>query len=123
MPMATGSDGLVALGTGLVTAGCVLIGVAALQFWQHKTTIIPHLEAASLITNGVFARSRNPIYLADAIILAGLALRWDFAPGLLLVPVFMWLIQTRFIRAEETRLQAAFGEAFTQYAEKTRRWL
>ena len=123
MPMATGSDGLVALGTGLVTAGCVLIGVAALQFWQHKTTIIPHLEAASLITNGVFARSRNPIYLADAIILAGLALRWDFAPGLLLVPVFMWLIQARFIHAEEARLRAAFGEAFTQYAEKTRRWL
>ncbi|MEM6310163.1 MAG: isoprenylcysteine carboxylmethyltransferase family protein [Pseudomonadota bacterium] len=118
-----GSGLLVAVGTGLVLLGCVLVGLAAWQFRRHQTTIIPHLTASNLIRSGVFAWSRNPIYLADAIILAGLCLRWDFLPSLLLVPVFMTLIQRRFILGEEDRLRTAFGAEFDDYAQKTRRWI
>lgn len=119
----TGSLLLVALGTVLVALGCVLIGLAAWQFRRHQTTIIPHLNASSLITTGVFGWSRNPIYLADAVILAGLCLRWDFLPGLLLVPIFITLIQRRFILSEEQRLRAGFDVEFDAYAQKTRRWI
>lgn len=122
-PMPTGALWVSGLGTAFVAGGLVLIGLAAWEFRQHKTTIIPHQTAARLISTGIFARSRNPIYLGDAIILFGLCLRWDILHGVLIVPVFIGLIQTRFIHAEENRLRAAFGDAFDAYTSKTRRWL
>jgi protein-S-isoprenylcysteine O-methyltransferase Ste14 len=45
------------------------------------------------------------------------------ALALVLVPVFMVLIQNRFILAEEARLKAAFGPAFDAWAARTRRWI
>lgn len=110
-------------GTGLVVSGIVLILLAAKQFRQHKTTIIPHQTASALLDTGVYAQSRNPIYLADALILAGLALRWDIPHGLLLIPIFMWVIQTRFILPEEARLRDSFGASFDAYERKVRRWV
>jgi protein-S-isoprenylcysteine O-methyltransferase Ste14 len=123
VPVATGLPGLRAVGTLLVTAGCALILWAAWEFRRQRTTIVPHQPPSALVETGPFARSRNPIYLADAVILTGLCLRWDILPGLLLVPVFMRVIQTRFISAEEGRLRAAFPAEFARYAAKTRRWL
>ena len=111
------------LGGALILGGLALILVAAWEFRRHRTTVVPHLAPDALVTSGVFALSRNPIYLADALILAGCALRWHAWPALLLVPVFMALIARRFIAGEEARLRAAFGEAFDDYARKVRRWL
>ncbi len=75
-----------------------------------------------MIERGVYAWSRNPIYLADALILAGLALRWDVA-ALVLVPLFMAVIRRRFIDGEEAMLRDRFGPAFDAYAARVRRWL
>ena len=107
----------------LVGAGIVLVLLAAMEFRKHKTTIIPHQEASALIQSGVFSRSRNPIYLADVLILAGLALRWDAVLSLALVPVLFWVLETRFIIPEENRLRRQFRADFARYAQKTRRWL
>ncbi|MEP4197392.1 MAG: isoprenylcysteine carboxylmethyltransferase family protein [Aliishimia sp.] len=123
MPMPGGTQAVRLLGTMIVAAGVGLIFLAAWQFRQHKTTIIPHRHASSLITSGVFSITRNPIYLADAIILVGLCLRWGIVQGLVFVPLFVILIQMRFIRDEEDRLRTAFGAEFETYVRNTRRWL
>lgn len=107
----------------LVGAGIVLILLAAMEFRKHKTTIIPHQEATALIQSGVFSKSRNPIYLADVLILAGLALRWDAVLSLALVPILFWVLETRFVVPEENRLRRQFRADFARYAQKTRRWL
>ncbi len=114
---------VVGLGTALVCLGIVLILLAAYEMRKHRTTIIPHQEAAQLVSSGIFARSRNPIYLGDALILAGLALRWEAPLAVLIVPVFVWVITQRFILDEEARLAAGFGDAFAEYRETTPRWL
>ncbi len=75
-----------------------------------------------MITAGVYAHSRNPIYLADAMILAGAALVWD-AAALILVPLFMAVITWRFIQDEEAGMRAQFGDAFQGYAARVRRWV
>lgn len=111
------------LGTGLVVAGVTIILLASVQFRQHRTTIIPHQTASALLTSGLYAWSRNPIYLADAVILTGLCLRWGVLGGLLLVPVFVWILQKRFILPEEARLSDGFGAEFAAYRTRTRRWL
>ena len=101
----------------------MLIVLAATEFRRHRTTIVPHREAERLIRSGIFTRSRNPIYLGDSLILAGLILRWDAVLALPLVPVFVWIIEKRFILPEEDRLRRKFRMDYAQYCEKTRRWV
>ncbi|MEQ8902676.1 MAG: isoprenylcysteine carboxylmethyltransferase family protein [Roseovarius sp.] len=111
------------LGGLLVGGGLLLIVMAAMEFRRYKTTIVPHETPERLIQSGIFKRSRNPIYLGDALILAGLILRWDAVLSLPLIPVFVWVIEKRFILPEEDRLRRKFRMDFAQYCEKTRRWV
>lgn len=107
----------------LVGGGVLLMGLALLELRRARTTIVPHMEPEALVTTGVFARTRNPIYLGDACVLAGLILFWKAWPSLALVPLFVWLITDRFIRPEEERLRARFGARFEHWAQRTRRWI
>ncbi|MEI4231793.1 methyltransferase family protein [Roseovarius sp. D22-M7] len=111
------------LGGLLVGGGLVLIVMAAMEFRRYRTSIVPHETPERLIQTGIFRRSRNPIYLGDALILAGLILRWDAVLALALVPVFVWIIETRFIIPEENRMRRKFRMEFARYCEKTRRWI
>ncbi|MBL9074954.1 isoprenylcysteine carboxylmethyltransferase family protein [Tabrizicola sp.] len=112
-----------ALGSVLVVVGALVMGAAVAQMTQARTTVIPRRDPQALVTSGVFALSRNPIYLADAVILTGAILWLDAVLALPLVFSFVWLIQTRFIRDEEIRLTEAFGPEFDLWAARTRRWL
>ncbi|MFZ5961332.1 methyltransferase family protein [Thalassococcus sp. BH17M4-6] len=125
LPMGLGFGGVWADFAGglLVGAGLLLIALAAYEFRRHRTTIIPHLTPERLITSGIFSRSRNPIYLADSLILAGLILRWDAVLALPLVPILVWTLERRFILPEEARLKAKFVAEFDRYAQQTNRWL
>lgn len=107
----------------LVGGGIVLMVLAVIEMRKWRTTVIPHLQASHLVTSGIFKRTRNPIYLGDALVLAGLILRFDAPLALPLVPVFVWLIERRFIVPEEKRLRAKFNVAFARYCEATRRWI
>ncbi|SPH21780.1 hypothetical protein ASD8599_02531 [Ascidiaceihabitans donghaensis] len=111
------------LGGLLVGAGVVVILLAAYEFRRHKTSIIPHLTPNRIIQSGVFSKSRNPIYLGDALILLGLVLRWDAVLSLPLVPIFVWCIERRFIVAEENRMRREFRADYGRYEQKVRRWV
>lgn len=109
-------------GTVLIVGGLFIFTAALLQFRRHRTTVMPRETPVALIDTGIYRLSRNPIYLADALFLAGAALWWD-AASLLLVPLFVMIITRRFILGEESGLRAVFGAAFDRYAAQTRRWL
>ncbi|UYV39583.1 isoprenylcysteine carboxylmethyltransferase family protein [Rhodobacteraceae bacterium D3-12] len=111
------------LGGVLVGGGLVLMALAVYEMRRHQTTVIPHREADRLVQSGIFSRSRNPIYLGDMLILAGLILRWDAVLALPLVPIFLWWIERRFILPEEDRLRRKFRADFARYCQKTRRWV
>jgi len=110
-------------GTLVFALGILLMAVAILTMTRARTTVIPRRDPSALVTHGVFAWSRNPIYLADALILTGAILMLDAVLALPLVASFAWLIQVRFIRDEEARLTLAFGPEFDLWAGRTRRWL
>lgn len=111
------------MGGLLVGGGLVLMVLAVAEMHKRRTTVVPHMEASHLVTTGIFARTRNPIYLGDALVLAGLALRWDAPIALILVPLFIFTITQRFILAEEDRLRRKFRADFASYCQKTRRWV
>lgn len=111
------------VGPALMVLGAVLMVVALLQMVARKTTFIPRRDPSALVTGGVFGLSRNPIYLADALLLAGLLIWSGAALALPLVPLFMVLITRRFILGEEARIATHFGAEFEAYCGRTRRWL
>lgn len=110
-------------GAALVVTGLGLMVLAAGQFVRRKTTIVPHRVPQALITGGVYRFSRNPIYLADAALLLGLFLYWGIWLALPLVPLFVQVINRRFILTEEVRLRATFGQQAETYMQRVRRWL
>lgn len=112
------------LAGGLLVGGGVLLALLAVyEMRRQKTTVIPHRTPARLVTGGVFSRTRNPIYLGDVLILAGMILRWDAVLALPLLPVFVWLIERRFIIPEENRMRREFRADFARYERKVRRWV
>ena len=110
------------VGAGLVGLGLIVMALAAAQMLAVRTTIIPRRAPSRLVTTGIFGWSRNPIYLGDALVLAGVILWWDVPVAVPLVFVFIFIIQHRFILAEEAVLQAAFGPEFSKWADQTGRW-
>lgn len=111
------------LGWTLIVSGLILTLAAAVEFRRNETTIVPHQTPSRLITTGVFSQSRNPIYLADLLILAGVSIWMGSIPGFLMLPIFFLILEKRFIRPEEARLSDAFGEDFETYKANTRRWI
>ena len=106
----------------VIGAGLVLMVVALLSMARARTTFIPRRDPSALVTGGVFGLSRNPIYLADAMILTGAILWWGAWAALPLVPLFMVLITQRFIHDEEARLRAGFGPGYEAWAALVPRW-
>ena len=84
----------------------------------------PGLEVPpeELVTTGPYAYTRNPMYLGHLIALTGLAitLRSPRA-ALLAAAVAVWF--DRRVRADEVRLSARFGEEYTAYSRRVRRWV
>ena len=110
-------------GGALVLAGLGLMALAMWEMGRARTTIIPRRAASSLVTSGVFRLSRNPIYLGDSLVLIGACLILDTFVGLALVPLFISIINTRFIEGEEARLRQEFGNKYETWSAAVRRWV
>lgn len=110
--------GLLPLGVGI---GLVL-GVALL-FSRRGTTIKPFEESSVLLTEGPYRYTRNPIYVGMVLVLTGVALLLGTRTPALMIPLFMWMITNQFIVAEEVMLEERFGEAYTEYRRRVRRWI
>jgi len=104
-------------------AGFALVLWSAYFFWKNKTAIEPHHTPTTLIVEGPYRISRNPIYLGMFLGVFGVAL-WSGAVSALLVAcIFPIIIRARFIRAEEEALKTQFGEAAEIYLASTSRWI
>ena len=115
------------LGVGgvVIALGALLVVQGARTFWRNETTIDPvGLERAStLVTNGLFRLSRNPMYVGFAAMLVGWAV-CIASPWSLLGPVGFVLFTNRFqIIPEERVMRAKFGRAYDDYRAHVRRWV
>lgn len=107
----------------LVGGGVLLMALAVYEMRRQQTPILPHQNAIHLVQSGIFSRSRNPIYFGDVMVLAGFILAWDAVLSLPMIPLFLWVLERRFVIPEEDRLRRKFRADFARYCEKTRRWI
>jgi protein-S-isoprenylcysteine O-methyltransferase Ste14 len=108
---------LAALGAGVGATG-------VLAFRRARTSVNPLQPSAAraLVKDGLYARTRNPMYLGIALVLLGWA-AWLSNPLtlLLLLPCLAYLELVQ-IPAEERALRQIFGEEFEDYRRDTPRW-
>ena len=111
------------IGAILIASGATIAAVAIRSFLRAGTNIDPWKPAVSLVTTGIFAYTRNPMYLALILILAGLAIAlasdWMVV---LLVPAAL-ILHFGVVKREERYLAAKFGESYRDYVRKVSRYV
>ncbi len=109
----------------LAIAGAVVSCLGVLSFKRAGTTVNPTRPNASssLVASGVYALSRNPMYLGFLLILAAWAIFLSNALAFLLLPAFAIFMNRFQIEPEERALTAIFGQEFAAYKSRVRRWL
>ena len=108
------------------TLAAVWLGVKAiLDFRRHSTTVHPqHPEKAStVVADGVYRYTRNPMYLALAVLLLAWAVRLGNLAAFAGVPVFLAYLTQFQIKPEERALAEKFGASYREYTGKARRWI
>ena len=110
-------------GLVVLAAGLLMLAWAAGSFRQRRTPLIPFREPTALVEGGLYRISRNPMYLGMVLVLAGLALRLGTVSPWLVIPLFILVIDRRFIRDEEQLMEAQFGDSYRDYRNRVRRWL
>lgn len=112
-----------AVGGALLAGAALVIGWGVVSLRRADTPLDPNRTALHLVTRGVFARTRNPLYLGLSIAHTGLALLVPSLWVLVSALIATLLVDIGVIRAEEKRLDAAFGPAYRDYRARVRRWL
>lgn len=92
-------------------------------FGAAGTTMFPFEPARRLVVDGPYRYTRNPMYVGGVISYVGVALAMNVAWPLLLLPLVIFTIYRFVIRAEEQYLLEMFGDAYTQYCARVRRWI
>ena len=96
---------------------------ALLTFRKNRANIMPHKAASQIMMSGPFAHSRNPIYLANVMLVAGfgfaLGSRW-FVFGAV---ALFFLLGELAVKREEKHLEANFPQAWADYKKLVRRWV
>ncbi len=111
------------LGWLLVVLGVAFSLWAMGRFRWAGTTVLPFKAATTLVIEGPYRFSRNPIYLGMLVGYLGVALVTDLIWPLLLVPLVQSSLRGLAIDAEEAHLRERFGEQYLKYRRRVRRWL
>lgn len=109
----------------MALAGSVFFLPAVASFVRHETTVNPLSpnQATTLVTNGIYSISRNPMYVGMLLILIAFVV-WLGAPSAFLaVGAFFLSIDQFQIKAEEQAMGRKFGQNYREYSQRVRRWL
>jgi protein-S-isoprenylcysteine O-methyltransferase Ste14 len=111
------------LGRILIPASMIL-GLSAVRTMRHAgTPIDPAEPTQTIVSQGPYRFSRNPIYLAFTLLTLGIASVRNTRWPVLLLPGTLLAMQRGVIAREERYLERRFGEAYLTYKQRVRRWL
>jgi protein-S-isoprenylcysteine O-methyltransferase Ste14 len=109
-------------GTIFVTALAIAVA-GAFAFRRRGTPVRVTEPTRALVVGGVYAYTRNPLYLGSTIGLIGVALVVDSLWFLIATPLSALAITKLAIEREEAYLARKFGDAYLAYKTRVRRWL
>ncbi|MEQ8579675.1 MAG: isoprenylcysteine carboxylmethyltransferase family protein [Balneola sp.] len=109
--------------TPILGIACIVLGV--IQFSLKKTTVNPHKpeDSTSLVSSGIYSISRNPMYLGMLILLLFYGLFLGNGLVFMMLPVFIWYMNSFQIKPEEEMMIELFGDEYKDYQKRVRRWI
>jgi protein-S-isoprenylcysteine O-methyltransferase Ste14 len=111
------------LGGCLALTGVALFAAGIRNFSRAATPVPTNQPANALVTTGVHAWTRNPIYLGMFLIYGGIGAA-ALSPWLLILTLpLVILIRYGVVAREEVYLERRFGDAYLDYTRRVRRWL
>jgi protein-S-isoprenylcysteine O-methyltransferase Ste14 len=110
-------------GAMLAAGGFLIIAMGTRRFAAAGTNVPPTLPTTALVVDGIYRRTRNPLYLGMTLVYLGLG----FAAGSLwaigVVLPLLWVINVGVVKREERYLERKFGDAYRAYKARVRRWI
>jgi protein-S-isoprenylcysteine O-methyltransferase Ste14 len=117
------SQVLVPVGIALILIGTGLIVSARREFARHGQPTDPGHPTSRIIKTGVFAVSRNPLYLGGIIFLLGMAVTLNLLWAVVALLLSSVICHSVLIIPEEKYLAAKFGDEYREYTAAVHRWL
>lgn len=114
---------IIPVGIILIIIGIALVVVARREFAHFRQPTDPGHPTTKVIKTGVFAISRNPLYLGGVLVLLGFALALNMLWALVMLLLSMILCHYILIIPEERYLSAKFGDEYKEYVATVHRWL
>lgn len=123
LPAISWSSWSVYPGVLVVACGVALMAWAVRTFAAVGTNLSPHEPTLKLTTAGPYRLTRNPMYIGFMLLLAGVSLVFSLEWGLILLPVLALVLHYGVVLREEKYLTAKFGQTYTDFTSRTRRWV
>lgn len=112
-----------ACGALFVALGVTVALTGVLTFRRARTAVYPNRPARCLVDTGLFARTRNPMYLGMALAYTGALLLIGSWWAVALLPGVLLVMRTQVIAREERHLHEQFPVDYAAYCAKVPRWL
>lgn len=106
------------LGAGLLL---VILGFRALR--NAGTNVDPYQPATTLVVEGPYRFTRNPLYLGLTLVYSGITVLANALWAALLLPFVLVVMRRGIIEREERYLERIFDEEYVQYKARVRRWI
>ncbi len=121
----SGSDFRLIAALMLLATAAVVDIRALLSFRKRKTTIDPRYphKTSSIVTGGIYTRTRNPMYLGLVLILSAASIYFAARFGFFIIAAFILYMNAFQIKPEEEVLEKQFGEEYLSYKARVRRWI
>ena len=109
----------------LLLAGVVIALLGVMAFRRARTTVDPTRpgDASAVVTGGIYALTRNPMYVGFLLALAAWAIWLGNLPAALGLPAFVKYMNRFQILPEERFLGGKFGAPYAAYLLRVRRWI
>lgn len=107
----------------------LIVIAAALGLWgifsfrRHGTAVVPHKPSTTIVETGPYRFTRNPMYAGLTISILAIAARFDNSWLVILLAAWFPVMHYGVIAREERYLEARFGEDYTGYKARVRRWI
>jgi protein-S-isoprenylcysteine O-methyltransferase Ste14 len=114
----------VRIGIGLMVtcAGLLTTSAGRRALIKSGTNVNPSQPTTTLVTDGVFGHTRNPLYVGVSVALCGIALIFDLDWVILLIVPSCVFLHFAVVRREERYLEQKFGDAYRLYKERVPRY-
>lgn len=109
-------------GMGIIS-GIMLIRGGFREMLSVKTNVNPTLPSTTIVTEGPYRYTRNPLYLGLTLMYVGITFLANALWAILLLPVVLLVMVYGVIKREEQYLERKFGEQYLSYKARVRRWL